>query len=356
MLQVNVEHRLGAFHVKAQFECGGGVSALFGRSGSGKTSLINMIAGLMKPESGSIRFNGETLFDAKRGIHVAPGARQFGYVFQEGRLFPHLNVQQNLEYALWFQKRKVQSSHQNTLIELLDLGLLLKRRVGHLSGGERQQVALGRALMAQPRLLLLDEPLAALDEPKRLEILRYLQTLRKEMKLPMIYVSHAVDEVLRLADQVVLISAGQVLASGEVEAVMGGALTGLGEKVFEGGAVIQGVVQAIDPSDGLATVTFDGGQLTLVGHNFCVADTLRVRIRAREVALSLTQPENVSIQNILQGRIERLEHQGQTHVLVSVAVGTVLIRSRITVRAMRQLQLQSGMTVFALIKAVSLDR
>jgi molybdate transport system ATP-binding protein len=357
-LSVAIEHALGAFNLDARFECGAGVTALFGRSGAGKTTLVNAIAGLAHPQKGRIVFDGATLFDSSQRINVRAGQRRFGYVFQEGRLFPHLTVRRNLIYAQWFDRTLRDDAYFAHVVELLGVGHLLERRPAQLSGGEKQRIAIGRALLARPRLLLLDEPLAALDAQRKDEILRYLRLLRDEMRIPMIYVSHAVEEVLQLADQVVLLAAGRVVASGAVEAVMGRADLQSGASLFEGGAVIEARVDHIDAEDGVATLAFDGGTLTVGQFAGQVGEAVRVRIRAREVSIALEPPRQISIQNILRGVIRDVD---ATHgdVNVSIAVGaaaTVVLRARVTRRAARQLQLAPGQTVYALIKAVSLER
>jgi molybdate transport system ATP-binding protein len=355
-LSVAVKHRQGAFLLDAHFECGMGVTALFGRSGAGKTTLVNAIAGLVCPASGRVVFDGEVLFDSDRKIHVRAGLRRFGYVFQEGRLFPHLTVRQNLNYPSWFKRTLRSSGGFSRVVDLLDIEALLHRRPAQLSGGEKQRVAIGRALLAKPRLLLLDEPLASLDAGRKREILRYLKRLRDETRIPMIYVSHAVEEVLQLADQVVLLGSGRVIASGAVEEVMGRTDLYQGAGLFEGGTVIDAVVGAIDTEDRLATLQFDGGTLTVGASDMQAGEQVRVRIRAREVSIALQRPQHISIQNILQGRITAIEASHDSGVNVSIAVASATIRSRVTARAVRQLSLAVGLEVFALVKAVSLDR
>jgi molybdate transport system ATP-binding protein len=217
MLTVDVEKRLGEFQIAAKFETSGGATALFGPSGAGKTSVVNMIAGLLKPDRGRIALDDTVLFDSGARIDVPAHRRRVGYVFQEGRLFPHLSVLQNLDYGRWMSGLPVDETERQRIVALLDIGALLKRRPGHLSGGERQRVALGRAVLMKPRLLLLDEPLASLDRARKLEILPYLARLRDEAKVPMIYVSHQAGEIQRLCSQVVRIEDGQVRAAGGLE-------------------------------------------------------------------------------------------------------------------------------------------
>jgi len=217
MLSVDIEKQLGEFSLALKFEAKGGATALFGPSGAGKTSAVNMIAGLVAPDRGRITLDETTLFDSVARINMPAHRRRIGYVFQEGRLFPHLTVVQNLDYGRWMSGISADPDERERIVALLEIGALLKRRPGHLSGGERQRVAFGRALLMKPRLLLLDEPLASLDRARKLEILPYLARLRDEANVPMIYVSHQAGEIQKLCSQVVRIEDGRVQASGGLE-------------------------------------------------------------------------------------------------------------------------------------------
>ena len=217
MLTVEVEKKLGDFAVTAKFASETGATVLFGPSGAGKTTVVNMIAGLLRPDRGRIALDDEVLFDQAAGIDVPVWHRRIGYVFQEGRLFPHLSVKHNLDYGRWMGGHPADPAAFAHAVELLDIGHLLDRRPGKLSGGERQRVAVGRALLMRPRLLLLDEPLASLDEARKADILPYLERLRDEAKVPMIYVSHDAAEVRRIASRVVRLDAGRVVVTGGVE-------------------------------------------------------------------------------------------------------------------------------------------
>jgi len=217
MLRVDVEKQLGEFSLSASFSSEGRVTGLFGASGAGKSSLINMIAGLLRPDRGTIVIDGDVVDDTKAGVHVPTYRRRIGYVFQDARLFPHLNVAQNLDYGRRMNRLAADPAQHTRVIELLDIGALLDRRPGKLSGGERQRVALGRALLSKPRLLLLDEPLGALDEARKLEILPYLVRLRDEANVPMVYVSHDVAELRQLATQIVMLRQGRVTSFGGVK-------------------------------------------------------------------------------------------------------------------------------------------
>ena len=355
MLSVDIERTLGGFRLAASFQAGEGVTALFGRSGAGKTSVVNAIAGILRPDRGRIAINGETAFDSASGVDVPTPKRRVGYVFQEGRLFPHLSVRQNLNYAGLFS-RGMPASDFERVVELLGLRDLLDRRPGNLSGGEKQRVAIGRALLSSPRLLLLDEPLASLDAHRKSEVLQYIELIRDEVKVPIVYVSHAVEEVVRIADTVVLMSAGSVLAVGPAEDVMGRPDLRPVEGAFEGGAVIDARVIEQDMEHDLATLAFDGGTLTATNVDALIGEPVRVRIRARDVSIALERPRRISIQNVLAGRITAVgpEHEGV--VDITMAVGSAQLRSRITGRAARALDLASGLQVYALVKAVSLGR
>ena len=221
MLRVDVAKQLGEFSVEAAFTSEGRVTGLVGASGAGKTSLVNMIAGLLKPDRGVIVIDGEALDDTGARVHVPPHRRRIGYVFQDARLFPHLDIRQNLDYGRRMNRLADDPAQRTRINDLLDIGGLLDRRPGQLSGGERQRVALGRALLAQPRLLLLDEPLGSLDEERKLEILPYLVRLRDEANVPMVYVSHDAGEMRQLATQVVMLRRGRVIAFGGVEVLPG---------------------------------------------------------------------------------------------------------------------------------------
>lgn len=356
MLQVTLEHAQGGFHLDATFGMDGGVTALFGRSGSGKTTLVNAIAGLLQPQRGRIIFDGAVLFDADRRIHVPPQARRFGYVFQEGRLFPHLTVKHNLLFSNMFLPGKATTAEFDRIVGLLGLESLLARRPGALSGGEKQRVAIGRALLAKPRLLLLDEPLAALDTQRKSEILRYLELLRDEFAVPMLYVSHAVEEVVRLAGNVVLLSDGRVEACGPTAEIMSDAalrpLTGR----YEGGAVIAAQVAAQDLEYGLAELKFSGGSLYVADLDALPGEAVRVRIRARDVALALQPPAGTTFRNVVSCRIAAITDSAESMAEVTLDAGGATIAARITRHSRDELDLQPGMAVYALIKAIALDR
>ena len=354
-LEVSVAKRLGAFALEAAFASGGGVTALFGRSGSGKSSVLNAIAGLLRPERGRIALDGESLFDAAAGVNVAAHRRRIGYVFQEGRLLPHLTVRQNLLYGRRFA-RGPGAVTLDKVTELLGLAALLQRRPHDLSGGEKQRVAIGRALLADPLLLLMDEPLAALDAPRKSEILYYIERLRDEVGVPIVYVSHSLDEVVRLADTVVVMSEGRVVDSGPVDETMARMELRPYLGRFEGGAVIEARVAEQDLEMGLARLDFPGGALYAPDVDALVGERVRVRIRARDVSLATVRPEAISMLNVLPGTLTALGESAGASVDVQINVAGTILLARVTRKSVEALGLAPGRAVFALVKAVAIDR
>jgi molybdate transport system ATP-binding protein len=301
MLSVAVNKRRGSFSLEAAFELPTpGVVALFGRSGSGKSTLVNVIAGLLDADAGRVALDDEVLLDTQRRIDVPPERRRIGYVFQDARLFPHMSVAANLKYG---EKRA--AAHRfvdlDTVAGLLDLGPLMKRRTQQLSGGEKQRVAIGRALLSQPSLLLLDEPLASLDTARREEVLPYLEILRDQLAVPMVYVSHNFDEVLRLATHVVLMQNGKTVAQGgvgemsvnpDLRAIIGADAVG---------AIVDGTVLGIDPSSGLMRVNVGRGELKVHAPEVAAGAKMRVQLLARDLIVATEEPRHLSVRNILSG-------------------------------------------------------
>jgi len=356
MIDVDIEEQLGAFRLEVKFAAEAPIVGLFGRSGAGKTSVVNAIAGIGKPARGSIRVNGDVLFDSARSVDLPPEARRIGYVFQDPLLFPHLDVRANLLYGLHRRAASERFIDPARVIDLLGLQDLLSRRPRTLSGGEKQRVAIGRALLAQPRILLMDEPLAALDVPRKVEILDYVERLRDELAIPIVYVSHSVAEITRLADTVVLLSDGRCLAVGDVEEVMGRLDLRPATGRYEAGSLIDAHVKAHDPHDQLTTLVFDGGELHIPRLDASVGDRVRARIRARDVSLALDRPQSISILNVLAGRVTAIREETGPVVEVQVAVGAATITARVTRRSLGQLGVHTGQDVYALVKAVSFDR
>ncbi|MCR6499323.1 molybdenum ABC transporter ATP-binding protein [Shinella sp. CPCC 101442] len=355
-LIVEARHRFGDFSLEAAFTSDGGVTALFGRSGSGKTSLIRIIAGLTRPVEGRIQLGDDMLVDTSRRLLTPPHRRRFGYVFQEARLFPHLTVRQNLHYGRWFSPKGARAENPDRIIDLLGIGDLLDRQPTHLSGGEKQRVAIGRALLASPRLLLMDEPLAALDEERKAEILPYLERLRDEVGIPIVYVSHSIAEVARLADKVVLMAGGRVEAAGPVSDVLGGPRLASAADRREAGSVLSGHVETRDAARGLATIRLDGGAIILVpGAAVSPGEMVRLRIPARDVMVATVRPEGLSALNILEGAVESIDPDGEGMASVRIACGGDHVRARITALSVERLGLAPGLPVHAVIKTVALE-
>jgi molybdate transport system ATP-binding protein len=356
MLKVIVARKLPAFELDVEFASDSGITALFGRSGSGKTTLVNAIAGLVSPDRGTIEVNGECLFDSARGIDVPVERRRVGYVFQEGRLFPHLTVRGNLNYGYELVRTAERHVTLDKVVDLLGLGHLLERRPANLSGGEKQRVAIGRALLANPRVLLMDEPLASLDQLRKAEILQYIERLHDEIRIPIIYVTHSVEEIVRLADTVVLMAAGKVIAAGKTREVMGRPELRAHTGIFEGGTVIDAKVVAHDLQYDLSVLEFAGGLLSVPGVDALAGESIRVRIRARDVSLALTRPVDISVSNVMQGRIVAINPEQGASANVRVDIGGTILTARVTRHSVERLRLAPGGEVYALIKAVSFDR
>jgi molybdate transport system ATP-binding protein len=353
MIEADLRIKFPQFALDVRFASDEGVTALFGRSGSGKTTVVNAIAGLLEPESGRIVVNGECLFDSARGWNVPIAKRRVGYVFQEGRLFPHLTVRANLHYGYDLTppgERYVEFDH---IVELLGLVHLLGRRPALLSGGEKQRVALGRALLASPRVLLLDEPLAALDAPRKREILHYIERLHGEIRVPILYVTHAVEELVRLADFVVVLGEGRVVTQGRVETVMGSAQFNAYTET-DAGSVLEAIVDAHDPKYHLTTVRFAGGTLRLPLLEEGVGSRVRLRVRAGDVAVALAQPHDTSMLNVLSGRVVEVSEAAGASVNIGLDLGGTALLARVTRLSAERLALKPGLAVYALIKAVAL--
>jgi len=352
-LIVEAKQRLGAFSLDAAFTSERGVTALFGRSGSGKTSMIRIIAGLARPDEGRVVLDGEALTETVKGIFVPKHRRRFGYVFQEARLFPHLSVRANLAYGRWFAPKTVRGENFDRIVDLLGIEMLLERSPSKLSGGERQRVAIGRALLSSPRLLLMDEPLAALDDARKAEILPHLERLRDETDIPIVYVSHSIAEVARLANQVVVMRDGKVEATGQAVDILSRPSTASDRR--EAGALLQGTVESFDALHRLSTVTLKSSRLYIPGAALAPGKQVRIRIPSRDVMLATARPEGLSALNILEGRIDQMSSAEDGTVEIRLDCGGDIILSRITALSCERLDLRPGRAVFAVIKTVALE-
>jgi len=354
MLRVALRKRRQDYELQAAFSAPTpGVIALFGRSGSGKTTLVEMLAGLLPPDEGEVQLSDTVLTDTARGIHVPAERRRIGYVFQDARLFPHLSVAGNLHYGLSRAVRAPQIIRFDEVVALLGLETLLQRRPHQLSGGERQRVALGRALLSQPQLLLLDEPLAALDFPRREEVLPYFESLRDWLSIPMVYVSHQFEEVLRLATYIVLLEAGRVLAAGPVDEI---SLRSELRRVIAPdlvGSVVSGTVAAVDPAGSTVELWVGSGRLKVSLPALPLGTRVRVQLLARDIILATQPIAGLSVRNALRGIVTEIAAEELASVLVKVDVGGPVLLARITASAREDLDLKPGDAVWALVKAVS---
>lgn len=351
MLDVSVRHAFAGFTLDATFSAPSGVTVLFGRSGSGKTTIVNAVAGLLMPDEGRIAAGDWTLLDTEAGVRLRPHRRRLGYIFQEGRLFPHLTVRQNLAYGARFAPKEAPREDMGRVVELLGIGHLLDRRPGALSGGEKQRVAIGRALLSAPRLILADEPLAALDEARKAEILPYFERLRDEVNVPILYVSHSASEVARLATTVVALDAGRVVAQGAAAEVLGDPAV-LPAGAREAGAVL--TVRVVrHHEDGLTELDAGGPSLFLPRVPQAPGSRLRVRIAAHDVILSRGRPEGLSALNILPGVVHEVRPGEGPGAIVAIDTTAGRVLARITRRSASSLGLAQGEEVHAVVKTVS---
>jgi len=358
ILSVAVGHRQGAFALSARFETPGGVTALFGRSGSGKTTLVNAIGGLLRPDRGRVALGDTVLLDTERGLFVPRHRRRIGIVFQEGRLFPHLSVRQNLLFGRWFAPRDEEGVDVGTVVDLLGIGPLLGRRPAGLSGGEKQRVAIGRALLSKPRLLLMDEPLAALDHQRKAEILPYIERLRDEAGVPIVYVSHSVAEVARLADTLVVLEEGRVTAAGPAADMLARLNVAPLAEARDAGAVLDARVAAQDEHFGLTTLTTAAGTLRVPRIALPVGAVLRVQVPARDVMLSLGAPSRSSALNVLPAVVVEILPAGDAAgpaASLRLHCNGVALLARVTRLSVVEMGLAPGVPVFAAIKSVALD-
>lgn len=351
MLKIDARKRLAEFEWRGRLEIRPGVTALFGRSGAGKTSLVNMVAGLLTPDEGDIEIGGTCVFASRKGVNLPPERRPVGVVFQDGRLFPHLSVRGNLQYG---RRRGARSAPAlEEVIELLELEALLGRRPGTLSGGEQQRVAIGRALLTGPDVLLLDEPLAGLDAERRGEVLGFLERLKQDTDRVIVYVTHRMEEVVRLADRLVLIDRGVIQSSGGLQELLGRPelQSSIGQQ--SAGALLRCRIEQIDDGDGLSRLSCSGHALLLPRLDLPQEAEIVLQVRAGDVSLSLEPPRRSSVLNVVSGTVERVVEEDGALADVVVNVGQTLW-ARVTRRSVRELRLSPGVRVYATIKAASL--
>jgi molybdate transport system ATP-binding protein len=353
-LAVQLRHRFPSVHLDVAFEVPTpGVTVLFGPSGSGKSTIISAAAGLLRPDECRIVLDDQVLGDTASGVWLPPERRRMGLVFQDARLFPHMSVMTNLRFGL---RRSARGPVQfDDVVELLGIGGLLRRRPHTLSGGERQRVAIGRALLAQPHLLLMDEPLASLDSARKAEIMPYLARLKTGLRLPILYVTHSLDEVAQLADSIVLIEAGRAVGCGLLSDIVARADLPLAQSDDAGAVLVCHVVQH-DVARELSRLEGSGATLWVPLLDASLGAERRVRIPAREVVLAGEQPESISLHNIVPGEVRRITgDRASRSVLVEIALAGGALISRVTPDAIVRLALAPGRPVLALIKSTSIE-
>lgn len=350
---------VGSFRLEVDFDAPmRGITAIFGPSGCGKTTVLRCVAGL-RHLGGRLTVGGTLWQDDSAGVFQKPSQRPVGYVFQEPSLFPHLSVRGNLMYGA---RRRAGTSRSGELgfdevVELLGIAGLIERSVSGLSGGERQRVAIGRALLSHPRLLLMDEPLASLDEAAKEEILPYLEVLHANLAVPILYVSHDVREVARLADRMIVLSKGRNLCEGSVEDVLERLDLDLGESRFESGVVLHARVVDHDPRFRMTRLDHFGQQIMIPAAPVQPGNEVRLRIRARDVALATEKPRSISVRNVLSGTIQEIAERSDTAFAeVLVGLGGGRLRARITRDALADLGLTAGAPVYALVKSITIER
>lgn len=355
MITLDVEFRRSDFRLSATFDAPSkGCTAVFGASGSGKSTLLDLLNGSLRPDRGRIAVDDNILVDVERGIFQPPERRSIGWVPQEGLLFPHLRVGRNLDFGTQRSPHR-RGPSRSQVIDVLGLSALLDRWPHQLSGGERQRVALGRALLAHPALLLLDEPLAALDAPRKTEILALLDRIKQDFSIPSIYVTHSLAEVMRLADHLVLLERGQVVGSGAIRTLIGRVDTPLLSMRADTGSLLTLRRISKASEDGAQEASLEGQTVYLPVWPSDAGDEIRTYIPANEVILATQSPVGLSVRNVLRARIARIRDRGDGTVLVELSLGSQTLLAAVTPAAVKTLRLTAGLDVFALVKSVSLD-
>lgn len=362
ILDVQIHGVVGTFQLRAKFRSQGLATAVFGHSGAGKTSLIQMLAGLKTPHAGHIRIGDTVVYDSAAGINVPVEERRVGMVFQDSRLFPHMSVERNLTYSHWAGGR-LPGLRFDKVIQLLSLENLLKRNPLTLSGGEQQRVAIGRALLSDPRILLLDEPLASLDNARKQNILPFIERVAQESRIPICYVSHSMDEVTRIADDLVVLSRGKTIASGPLTEILTRVDLGGATGRHEAGAIVSARVVAHDDTLGLTQLMLQTDpplQFELARSELPIGADVRLRIRARDVSIATQPVAGLSIRNQLPSRIETVKTDEQGYAEIVLRLGAdgagAGLRARITAASAQELQLTEGDLVFALVKSIAIER
>ncbi|MGO4389342.1 molybdenum ABC transporter ATP-binding protein [Microvirga sp. 2YAF29] len=355
ILDVEIRHNIGDFAIDARFQSERGLTALFGPSGSGKTSIVKAIGGLLRPDHARIAVKDRVLVDTQRGIFVPKHQRRIGYVFQEDCLFPHLSVRHNLMFGRWFTPRNERSAAFDKVVDLLGIGHLLDRSPSTLSGGEKQRVAIGRALLVDPQLLLMDEPLASLDEARKAEIYPYIERLRDDGEVPIVLVSHSVAEIARLATSVVVLADGRVTASGPASEILRHTSLFPQSGLAETGALIETEVLRHEDDYALTVLQAKAGTLVVPRLDLTPGNRVRVRLRARDIMISLVPPTDLSALNVLPGTVTAIGEASGASVDVELDCGGDCLVARITRKSLERLGLRLGLPVHAVIKSIAFD-
>ncbi|WP_292532126.1 molybdenum ABC transporter ATP-binding protein [Methylocystis sp.] len=355
MIEVDVRLRAGAFSLDVAFANGAGVTALFGQSGSGKSLTLSIIAGLIKPDEGYVRLDGDALVDVERNVFVPVSRRRVGLVFQDSNLFPHLSVKQNLLYGRWFAPRGERRIEFDAVVETLGIAKLVSRSPTGLSGGERQRVAIGRALLSCPRLLLLDEPLAALDIPRKLEILPLIERIRDEFDVPIVYVSHAVEEAARLASSVVVMDGGRVKFVGDPADAFNRLANSPATNRFDRSSVLTASIDEVSALYGLTKLRHPSGTIWIEGSAGRPGGVARVIVNATDVVLSLLPPQEISARSVLWGKVANIQFEGPIATIEIELTDDGPLLATITRGALEDLSLKEGSQVYALFKTAALD-
>lgn len=353
--RISISHQMGDFILSADIALRAGVTVLFGRSGAGKSTLANAVAGLLRPDAGVIELNGQTMFDSAKNINIPANARRIGYVFQDGRLFPHMTVRQNLRFAMDYAHTRPTDAQMAAIVEMLGIGPLLVRKPATLSGGEKQRVAIGRALLNDPQMLIMDEPLAALDQARKDEILPYLERLRDKTQLPILYVSHSMAEVARLADQIAILKNGTVMAHDATEVILSNAALMQTIGVREAGSIIIAPVAAHLP-EGLTCLDLGGPLLTVPRVNAPVGHRVRTRIMAQDIIIATQRPQNLSALNVLEATVDAVQIGDDLGAAVTLQIGAHKLLARVTKRSVTDLNISVGDQIFAIFKATTVSR
>ncbi|MEH6546137.1 MAG: molybdenum ABC transporter ATP-binding protein [Sneathiella sp.] len=354
MLDIHVKKQFDNFALDAVFSAGPGITALFGPSGAGKSTIGKMLGGLLAPTEGQIVIDDNVIFDSRKNIDISAYKREIGFVFQEHRLFPHYSVRGNLKYGSRRRQDGKPSVTFDEMVSLLGLKNILDRRPNSLSGGEQQRVALGRALLSNPRVLVMDEPLSNLDDARKHEILQLLETLKRELNPTILYISHSISEITRLADNLVLIENGQIKGFGPLEETVSRLdllpFTG----GYDAGSVVTAIVARHDQTYQMSELDTAGGRLFIPGCKSAIGTTLRLRIRARDVAISMSEPSDISILNRFKGTLtdHRSGADGMEELLLDVGFP---LTARITRQSYEHLNLSVGCSLWALVKSVTIS-